>query len=171
MDALPPSLRRRVAAARVARFSTLGEDGPAIVPICFVLREGTLYHVLDRKPKRVEPAALRRVRNLARDPRCAAIVDQYDEDWGRLWFVAFEGRARLLTAGAERQAAVLALKRKYAQYRRMALEPDAIVIALDVGRTRFWQATPRRPGARPATARVDRSGSTRSRSTDRRSGH
>lgn len=153
MDVLPEALRRKLDAARVARLATLAEDGPALVPICFVLRAGTLYHVLDAKPKRVDPASLRRVRNIRRDPRAAVIVDHYEETWDRLWFVALEGTARLLTEGAEHARAVAALKRKYPQYRRMPLPAPAIVIALDVRAVRPWQARPR-PGKDPSAGRA-----------------
>lgn len=172
MTGLSEALRRRLAHERVARFATLGADGPALVPICFALGPRTLYHVLDAKPKRVEVRALRRVRNLARDPRAAAIIDHYEEDWGRLWFVALEGTARLLTDGAEHRRALAALRRKYAQYRRITLSPNPIVIALDVLTVRRWRARP--PAASRRAARVAgaarRSGSIRSHSPGRHSG-
>jgi len=172
MDELTDSLRRRLNAVRVARLATLSEAGPALVPICFVLLDTTVYHVLDAKPKRVDPASLRRVRNLQRDPRAAVIVDHYEEDWDRLWFVSLEGSARILSRGSESARALTALKRKYPQYRRMALPEPALVIALDVGAVRRWRVRPgpASAGAAREARRVGRSGSTRSRSTGRRSG-
>src|SRR5689334_14178296 len=119
MEVLSPLLRRRLGAARVGRLATLSETGPSLVPVCFVVLEGTLYQVLDSKPKRVAPGSLRRVRNIQRDPRAAVIVDHYEEDWEGLWFVVLEGDARLLSRGEEHARALAALKRKYPQYRRM----------------------------------------------------
>jgi PPOX class probable F420-dependent enzyme len=174
MERLTEPVRRRIRQARVARLATLSEDGPALVPVCFVILRQTLYHVLDAKPKRVAPSSLRRVRNLQRDPRAAVIVDHYEEAWDRLWFVALEGTARLVSDGREHGRALAALRRKYPQYRRMALPDPAPVIALDVRRVRAWQARPlprRTPPRRPVEAAPGRrSGSTRSRSTDRRTG-
>lgn len=141
VERLTEAVRRRIGSARVARLATLSEEGPALVPICFVVMGQTLYHVLDAKPKRVDQASLRRVRNLERDPRAAVIVDHYEEAWDRLWFVALEGTARLLREGAEHARALSALKRKYPQYRRMPFPAPPLVIALDVGGVRRWQAS------------------------------
>jgi hypothetical protein len=69
------------------------------------------------------------------------MVDQYREDWTRLWYVLLEGRARLLESGPEHLRAIRALKRKYRQYVRMPLADDALVIALDVERRRHWRSS------------------------------
>jgi PPOX class probable F420-dependent enzyme len=139
MEGMPASLRRKIASARVGHFATLSREGPALVPITFVMLDTTVYHMLDAKPKRVAPASLRRVRNIQSDARAAVIFDHYEEDWERLWFVAVEGRARLLVRGLEHDRAVAALKRKYPQYRTMRLPESLLVIAVDVKTVRHWQ--------------------------------
>jgi PPOX class probable F420-dependent enzyme len=112
---------------------------PALVPVCFVLLGDTLYHAIDAKPKSVDPLKLRRVRNVRANPNAALLVDHYEDDWRRLWFVLFEGRARVLLGGTEQRRALAALRRKYQQYRTtLPLTPDAPVIALDVERLRHW---------------------------------
>jgi PPOX class probable F420-dependent enzyme len=115
---------------------------PALVPVCFVLLGDTVYHAIDAKPKSTDPMKLRRIRNLRANPRAALLVDHYEENWGRLWFVLFEGRARLLLQGAEQRRAIAALRRKYRQYRTtLPLRSDAPVIALDVDRLWQWRST------------------------------
>lgn len=134
------SLRARVAAMRVAHLSTAQDGEPALVPICFVLRGDRVYSAIDAKPKRVPTERLRRVRHLRANPRAAILVDHYEEDWRRLWFVLLEGPVRLLEAGAEHARALTALRRKYPQYRGMPLANDALVIALDVAGWRYWRS-------------------------------
>jgi PPOX class probable F420-dependent enzyme len=87
------------------------------------------------------------VKNIRANPEAALLVDQYLENWRRLWWVLIHGRARLVVPGPEQQRAIAALKRKYPQYRTTTpLAPDALVIALDVRRLRHWRAS--QPGRR-----------------------
>jgi PPOX class probable F420-dependent enzyme len=132
--------RRQVGAARLAYLATARAGRPAVVPICFVLRGRHLYHAIDAKPKRKPPMQLRRIRNLRANPRAAVLVEHYEEDWSRLWFVLLEGPVRLLAGGAEHRRALLALRRKYPQYRAMPLAPDALVVAVDISRISHWDA-------------------------------
>src|SRR4051794_4921374 len=81
--------RERFAAARVARLAT---SGPHIVPICFALDGDTIWSAVDAKPKRTR--ALRRLENIARDPRVSVLTDHYDDsDWSRLWWARADGTA------------------------------------------------------------------------------
>jgi PPOX class probable F420-dependent enzyme len=140
---IPQVVRRRVSAARVAYFATAKSRTPALVPVCFVLLGNTVYHAIDAKPKSVDPMKLRRVRNVRANPNAAILVDHYEEDWRRLWFVLVEGRARVLLDGLEQRRAIAALRRKYRQYRiTLPLAADAPVIALDVERLRQWPTLP-----------------------------
>ena len=123
-----------------------------MVPVCFVLLGDTLYHAIDAKPKSTDPRRLRRVRNVRGNPVAALLVDHYVEDWRRLWYALFVGRARVIEHGPEQQRAIAALKRKYPQYRRtLPLARDALVIAIDVRRLSHWQASSpvRRRAAHP----------------------
>ena len=127
----------RVAQARVARLATHDVDGRLhLVPICFALDCDVVYSAVDRKPKR--RAALRRLANVAADPDVCLLVDEYEEDWSRLWWVRLRGRARLLEAGEERDRAIALLREKYEQYAADAL--DGPVLAIDVDQWRSWSA-------------------------------
>ncbi len=123
------------------------------MPVCFVLLGETLYHAIDAKPKSTDPRRLRRVRNVRANPVAALLVDHYVEDWGRLWYALFFGRARVIDHGPEQQRVIAALKRKYPQYRgTLPLARDAMVIAIDVRRLTHWQASS------PARRRTSRRG-------------
>jgi PPOX class probable F420-dependent enzyme len=135
---LEGTTREFVSRARVAHLATADAMGaPHVVPVCFALLEQTLYIAIDEKPKAGDPRALRRLRNIAANPRVALVVDEYDEDWSRLGFVLVRGLARLAEDSAERARALAALRDKYAQYAPMALEQRPL-IAIDVRRVTTW---------------------------------
>ena len=144
-------LRRRIARARVGHLATSDGRVPSVVPVCFVLVGETLYQAVDGKPKSVDAARLRRVKNVRANPRAALLIDHYVEDWRRLWYVLLRGKARIVDDGPEQQRAIGALRKKYPQYRTtVPLAPDALVIAIDVRRLRHWRASSSRGARRPA---------------------
>jgi PPOX class probable F420-dependent enzyme len=124
------------AAARVARLATVGADGvPHVVPISFVLEGDTLYTAVDQKPKRTR--ALRRLRNIEGNPSVEVVIDHYEEDWSKLWWVRLRGRARIVQLD-ERVLALLA--EKYPQYRESP--PRGPVIEISVEQRTDWRASP-----------------------------
>jgi PPOX class probable F420-dependent enzyme len=121
----------------VARLATTDPDGrPHLVPIVFAVDGDTIYSAVDRKPKRSR--TLRRIENARVRPDVTILVDRYDEDWSRLWWIRLRGRARVLDEGAERERALALLAEKYPQYR--ADPPDGAVLAVDVTEVRDWDA-------------------------------
>ena len=125
----------RLTSARVARLATTDADGrPHLVPIVFVLEGDTLYSAVDRKPKR--SSRLRRIENARARPGVTILVDHYEEDWSRLWWVRLRGRARVLDDGPERERALVLLAEKYPQYRDEP--PGAPVLAVDLTEVREW---------------------------------
>jgi PPOX class probable F420-dependent enzyme len=128
-------MRSRVDRARVGRLATVDAEGrPHVVPICFALDGDVLYSAVDQKPKRSR--RLRRLENIRRNPAVTVLVDYYEEDWSRLWWVRLRGEARVLDDGSESERALALLAEKYAQYRR---EPPAgPVVRLDIREWRGW---------------------------------
>ena len=117
-----------VRSARVARLATGDRNGqPHVIPICYVFDGKALYSPIDEKLKRTSPLRLRRIRNILENPHVAVVVDRYYENWKKLAYVLIRGRARLLTRGKNYQRAVLLLRRKYPQYRRMAIEQRPMI--------------------------------------------
>jgi PPOX class probable F420-dependent enzyme len=127
---------------RVAHLATASADcAPHVVPICFARLDDRVYVAIDEKPKRGRPGQLRRMRNIAANPRVAIVADVYnDHDWSRLGFVLLSGQARILEGGDEHRRAVAALRAKYPQYASMALD-ERPVIAVDVERVTQWGTT------------------------------
>src|SRR6266702_2409795 len=114
MDAT--AMRRRIADAKVARLATVGAGGkPHVVPITFAVDGDTIYFAVDAKPKRTTD--LKRLRNIAANPSVSVLVDHYEDDWARLWWVRADGAARLIADRARAERALDLLARKYPQYR------------------------------------------------------
>ena len=119
---------RLVRSARVARFATADRKGkPLVVPICYAFDGNNFYTPIDEKPKRALPRRLQRMRNIRENPDVSIVIDRYDENWQRLAYVLVAGKARILTRGKKHRQAVSLLRRKYAQYRRMAIDKRPMI--------------------------------------------
>lgn len=154
---MDPDERRLLARARRAYLATADADGrPAAVPVCFALVDAPgdgasasspasgrssgddIVTPVDEKPKAAEPDQLRRVRDVAANPRVALTVDRYEEDWSRLAWVQVRGTARVVRPGEPGHgASVATLRRKYDQYARHALEGRP-VIRIEPGHAVSW---------------------------------
>lgn len=130
-------MRSRVAEARNARLATVDAGGqPHLVPVVFVVDGDSLWIPIDHKPKSTRD--LKRLRNIAAQPKVSVLVDHYDEDWTRLWWVRLDGQARVVD-GAGRDRSIGLLTAKYPQYRKKV--PDGPVIDIAVDTWRGWAAT------------------------------
>jgi PPOX class probable F420-dependent enzyme len=122
--------------ARVGRLATADAGGvPHVVPFVFSMVDRTLYWAVDQKPKRSQ--RLKRLDNIAVNPNVEVVVDRYDDDWGRLWWVRATATARIVGDDGERDRALEALAEKYEQYRAAA--PGGAVVAIDVTRVTGWE--------------------------------
>jgi len=132
-----PELRRRFAASPVARLATVRADGqPHIVPVVFVLVENTIFTAVDAKPKRT--TRLQRLANIEREPRCSLLVDHYEDDWSRLWWVRADGEAAVVEPD-EASEGLSALVSRHSQYRQAA--PSGPLLAIRVLRWSGWSAS------------------------------
>ena len=123
---------------RVAHLATADRAAiPHVVPVCFVVLAPTLYVTIDEKPKRRPARLLKRLRNISENPMVAVVVDRYEEDWARLGWVMLRGRADILDAGAEHDAAQALLRARYPQLGAMNIEALP-VIAVRVERVVSW---------------------------------
>jgi PPOX class probable F420-dependent enzyme len=149
---MDPTERALLERARRGFLATADADGrPAVVPVCFALVDGEeaaptddyprIVTPVDEKPKDAGPRELRRVRDVAANPRVALVVDRYDEDWADLAWVQVRGTAALVAPGeAGHATAVGALRGKYDQYadHRLAERP---LLRVSPGHVVSWGAT------------------------------
>jgi PPOX class probable F420-dependent enzyme len=131
-------LRRRFAASRVARLSTVRPDGgPHAVPIVFALVGDTVFSAVDAKPKR--STNLQRLANVRADPRCALLVDHFEDDWRRLWWVRADGTAEVVDAPSVEHPGIQALVQRFPQYRDEP--PSGALLVVTVQRWTGWAST------------------------------
>jgi PPOX class probable F420-dependent enzyme len=130
----------------VARLATLAPGGrPHQVPIVFARAGGRLWSPIDAKPKAA--GELARVRHLRAHPEASLLLDDYREDWSRLWWLRVDAVGRVVepaepVAEAEILAAVAALRAKYPQYAHTAVLRDPpVLLALEPLRIRSWCAS------------------------------
>jgi PPOX class probable F420-dependent enzyme len=134
----PEEVLGRFAGARVARLATAAAEGggPRLVPVTFAWHEGMVVWAVDEvKPK--SGRQLRRIRDIEANPRVALLVDHYDDDWSRLWWVELRGDASLLEGPAASRA-LDALAARYPAYR--SARPAGPVVAIAPERWTWWSA-------------------------------
>ncbi len=143
--AVEPWVRERFAAGRVARLATLTPEGrPHLVPVTFVLERPSdlVWIAVDAKPKSTR--RLRRLANIEADPRVSLVVDHYEEDWDRLWWVRADGRATVVgVSTVAGDAAVIALQAKYPQ--EAGAQSLGPLIRVEVEHWASWSAVPPNP--------------------------
>jgi len=127
--------RRRLAGSKVAHLATVSAEGrPHVVPIVFALEGDTLYFAVDYKPKKT--TRLARLKNIAANPAVSVLVDHYEDDWTKLWWVRADGAARVVTDDTEAQRALDLLAKRYAQH--AAERPGGPVVAIQIDRVTGW---------------------------------
>lgn len=125
----------RLATCRVAVLGTVNPDGtPHLVPFTFAALEAPdLVCAIDSKPKSTR--RLRRLDNVARDPRVTVLAHHYDDDWSELWWIRAAGTA-VVTDDIETSTEAT-LVAKYPQYARHRLSPW---ITITVETLQTWTA-------------------------------
>ncbi|MDH6448224.1 PPOX class probable F420-dependent enzyme [Streptomyces sp. SAI-119] len=129
-------LRERFAQAKVLRLGTADAAGkPHLVPATFAVVGDVVAIAVDHKPKR--HTNLKRLRNVEENPAVTLLVDHFDEDWDRLWWVRADGQAQVIENELAYEL-VDALVDKYEQYREH--RPAGPVIRIQVNRWSGWVA-------------------------------
>jgi PPOX class probable F420-dependent enzyme len=140
LSRLSPHASRLIRSARTAHLATADKKGqPHVIPICFVYDGKNFYSPIDEKPKRTAPSKLKRLRNIEQNPRICLVIDRYDEDWINLAYVLVFGQARVISGGATYRKAVHLLRRKYPQYRSMAIAQRPLIV-IRPARLTSWDA-------------------------------
>lgn len=121
----------RFASVRVARLATVTPEGaPHLVPIVFAVVGDVIHTAVDGKPKRHRN--LRRLANIAHEPRVSVLADYYHDDWSQLWWVRADGRA---TITEEPEPALLD---RYPQY--SVQPPQGPFLRIEVTGWHAWSA-------------------------------
>ena len=94
--------------------------------------------IVDQKPK--STTRLRRLTNIRAHPEVTVLVDHYEDDWERLWWVRVRGQASVIADGAEFDEALAALTDRYPQY--VEAPPPGPVVTVAVEDWTGWRADP-----------------------------
>jgi PPOX class probable F420-dependent enzyme len=123
--------RAKFAAAPVARLATADRSGrPHVVPCTFAVdAEGWIVTGVDSKPK--SSPRLRRLRNIAENPRVSLLADHYADDWIQLWWARADGTATIEETGAEHSGHWELLRARYPQYSGQVLTGPVIVVTVE----------------------------------------
>jgi PPOX class probable F420-dependent enzyme len=125
--------------ARIARLATVdSECKPHLVPVVFAFDGEYFYIPIDEKTKQEpsKPEKLKRVKNIQTNPNIALLIDEYNEDWTKLYFVMIQGRASLISnKKGEQQNELLLLEKahkllseKYHHYQKIGIGEYVIMI-------------------------------------------
>jgi PPOX class probable F420-dependent enzyme len=126
---------QRLSSATVAHLATVSSEGrPHVVPIVFAVEGETLYFAVDAKPKKT--IDLQRLKNIAANPEISVLVDHYEDDWSKLWWVRVDGTARVVVDIEKADHAIDLLANKYEQHARA--RPDGPVVAIHIDRVTGW---------------------------------
>lgn len=127
--------RGRFGSVSVVRLATVGADGgPHVVPTTFVVDGDLIFMAVDHKPK--ASRRLRRLANIAAEPRVSVLADHYEDDWDRLWWVRADGEAEILDSTEAMAGPIRLLCERYPQYAERM--PEGPVIAVTVTRWTGW---------------------------------
>jgi PPOX class probable F420-dependent enzyme len=130
--------RRLFLTGAVARLATVSGSGrPHIVPCTFVVDGDLIYSAVDAKPK--STTNLKRLRNIRENPNVALLVDHYEDDWSKLWWVRADGFASVIEDADRMAWPIQLLAERYPQYR--ANPPGGPVIFVGVDRWSGWSAS------------------------------
>lgn len=125
-----------------ARFAVLGtvraDEAPHLVPVTFAVEGDLIHTAVDHKPKTT--TALRRLRNIAGEPRVTLLAQHAGEDWDRLWWVRVDGRASVSSDPDVMRHPIDLLVERYAQY--STRRPVGPVITIRADRWVGWAAAP-----------------------------
>ena len=131
------SLKAKINEAKVARLATVDlECKPHLIPVVFVFDNDCYFIPIDEKTKRFRPEKLKRAKNIQQNPNVTLLIDEYNDDWTKLYFIMIQGKASIIGGKKlEKQNEVLLLEKahnllsdKYHQYQKTGIGEYVIMI-------------------------------------------
>ena len=115
--------------ARVARLATVdSECKPHLIPVVFVFDNYSYFIPIDEKTKRSRPEKLKRAKNIQQNSNVTLLIDDYNENWRKLYFIMIQGKASIIGGKKLEQNELLLLEKahkllsdKYLQYQKIGI--------------------------------------------------
>jgi PPOX class probable F420-dependent enzyme len=122
--------------ARVARLATVdSECKPHLIPVVFVFDNYSYFIPIDEKTKRSRPEKLKRAKNIQQNSNVTLLIDDYNENWRKLYFIMIQGKASIIGGKKLEQNELLLLEKahkllsdKYLQYQKVGIGEYVIMI-------------------------------------------
>ena len=122
--------------ARVARLATVdSECKPHMIPVVFVFDNYSYFIPIDEKTKRSRPEKLKRAKNIQQNSNVTLLIDDYNENWRKLYFIMIQGKASIIGGKKLEQNELLLLEKahkllsdKYLQYQKIGIGEYVIMI-------------------------------------------
>jgi PPOX class probable F420-dependent enzyme len=122
--------------ARVARLATVdSECKPHLIPVVFVFDNYSYFIPIDEKTKRSRPEKLKRAKNIQQNSNVTLLIDDYNENWRKLYFIMIQGKASIIGGKTLEQNELLLLEKahkllsdKYLQYQKIGIGEYVIMI-------------------------------------------
>jgi len=117
--------------AKVVRLATVDQKShPYVVPVVFVFHENSFFIPLDEKVKTVNARKLKRVKNIEKNPNVTLLIDKYQNDWKKLFFLMIHGRATMIDGKNSKLMDKIhkLLISKYPQYKKIGIGNSCITI-------------------------------------------
>ncbi len=124
--------------AKVARLATVDHKlHPYVVPVVFVFHQKSFFIPLDEKTKTVNPRKLKRVKNIEKNPNVTLLIDKYQNDWKKLFFLMIHGKAKVIDGNSKVMDKIHKLLiLKYPQYKKIGIGNSCIKI--EPTKVSFW---------------------------------
>ena len=124
--------------SKVARLATVDQQShPYVVPIVFVFHKNSFFIPLDEKTKGVNPKKLKRVKNIQKNPKVTLLIDQYQNDWKKLFFLMIHGKASVIDNNSKTLNEIhKLLVLKYPQYKKIGVGNSCIKVKPT--KIKFW---------------------------------
>ena len=104
------------------------ECKPHLIPVVFVFDNNCYFIPIDEKHKRSTPEKLRRTKNIRHNSNVALLIDEYSEDWTKLYFIMIQGEASIIGGKKLEQNELVLLEKthkllfkKYLQYEKIGV--------------------------------------------------
>lgn len=132
---LQPELLSGAFRTPTGHLATVRPDGrPHVVVVTYAVAGDSIVTAVDQKPKTTK--RLQRLVNIEKHPAVSFLVDHYEADWDRLWWIRVDGRATIHETGDVWDEAIAALIEKYSQYKEAP--PGGPVIAISQDAVTSW---------------------------------
>ena len=132
--------RTLISRAKVARLATVDQKSyPYVVPVVFVFHENLFFIPLDEKIKTVNPRKLKRVKNIEKNPNVTLLIDKYQNDWKKLFFLMIHGKATVIDGKNSKLMDKIhkLFISKYPQYKKIGIGNSCITI--NPTKVTFWK--------------------------------